>query len=122
MASISARRASRYSAEPFGGLHSLPFAGPLTSAPKPGGAGLSFAALVQNLDALLGLFESRVAEARQMDAALVELQRRFERQVAFFELLDDGLELGDRGLEVFDGRVHCVSQLGLSGSKDPSAC
>ena len=63
---------------------------------------LQLAALVEDLDAALGLFEPRVAEARELDAALVERERLLERQVAFLELLDDRFELGDRGFEVFD--------------------
>ena len=70
------------------------------------GAGLELAALVQDLDAALGLLEPRVAEAGQLHAALVQLQRRLERQVAFFELLHDRLELGDRRFEVLDGGIH----------------
>ena len=73
-----------------------------SSTSSVAGAGLSCAALVEDLDAPLGLLEPGVAEAGQLHAALVELQRRFERQVAFFELLDDRLELGDRGFEVLD--------------------
>ena len=64
------------------------------------------AAFVEDLDALLGLFESCVTEAREVNAALVELQLRFESEVAFFEFLDDSLELGDRSLEIFDGGIH----------------
>ena len=47
-----------------------------------------------------------MAEARQLHAALVELERFLEREVALFEFLDDALELGDGGFEVLDGRVH----------------
>src|SRR4030095_9017660 len=65
-----------------------------------------FAAFIQDFDAALGLFELSVAEAREMDAALVQLQRRFEGQITFFEFLDDGLEFGDGGFEIFDGTVH----------------
>src|SRR2546428_8716251 len=72
---------------------------------KGRGRRLQLAALVQNLDAALGLFEPRVTEARELDAALVERQRLLERQVALFELLDDRLELGNGGLEIFD---RCV--------------
>ena len=50
---------------------------------------LQLAALVHDLDAALGFFEARVTEARQLHAALVELERFLEREVAFFELLDD---------------------------------
>ena len=59
---------------------------------------LQLAALVEDLDAALGLLEPRVAEPRQLHAALVERERLLEREVAFFELLDDRLELGDRAL------------------------
>jgi hypothetical protein len=57
---------------------------------------LQFTALVEDLDAALRLLELRVAEARELDAALVERQRLLEREVAFLELLDDRFELGDR--------------------------
>ena len=70
---------------------------------------LQLAALVEDLDAALGLLEPRVAEARQLHAALVQRQRLLERQVAFLELLDDRFELGDRGFEVLDGGVGHVS-------------
>ena len=62
----------------------------LTSA-RPGGAAVQLAALVEDLDAPLGGVEPRVAEARQLHAALVERERRLEREVAVFELLDDRL-------------------------------
>ena len=58
-----------------------------------------------------------MAEARELDAALVELQRRLERQVAFFELLDDGLELGDRRLEVLDRGIQVVIATGFGSGK-----
>src|SRR4051812_9780616 len=73
--------------------------------PERRGRRLELAALVQDLDAPFGLLEARVAEARELHAALVELQRLLERQVALFQLLDDAFELGDRGLEVLDRRV-----------------
>ena len=66
-------------------------------------------ALVQDLDPALGVFEPAVAEPGEVHAAFVELQRRLERQVALLELLDDRLELGDRRLEVLNGRrFHCL--------------
>ena len=72
------------------------------------------AALVENLDALLGFLEPGMAEARQLHAALVELERFLECEVAFLELLDDGLELGDGGFEVLNCRVHQSSPLRMS--------
>src|SRR6185295_16467121 len=71
-----------------------------------GRRGFQLAALVEDLDPALGLFEARVTEARQLDAALVELQRLLEREVAFFQLLHDAFELGDRRLEILDRRVR----------------
>src|SRR4051794_28284422 len=65
---------------------------------------LQFAPLVEDLDAPLGLLELRMAEAGELHAALVQRQRLLEGEIAFLELLDDRLELGDRRLEVFDGR------------------
>src|SRR5262249_40930243 len=66
---------------------------------------LQLTALVENFDAALGLLELRMAEPRELDTPLVEGQRLLERQVTLLELLDDGLELGDGGFKVFDGRV-----------------
>jgi hypothetical protein len=43
-----------------------------------------------------------MTEARQLHATLVQGERLLERQVAFFELLDDAVELGDCAFEVFD--------------------
>src|SRR5438045_801387 len=61
---------------------------------------LQLAALVQDFDATLRLFEARMTEPRQLDAPFVQLERRLEREVALLELLDDAFELRDRGLEV----------------------
>jgi len=55
---------------------------------------------------LLGFFKPLVAEARQVDAALVKRERLLEGQVAFLELLDDRLEFDDSGLEILDGGVR----------------
>ena len=103
--STSARRASRYAPSP-----SAVFT-PCPSREHSRRCRPDLAAFVEDLDALLGLFESCVTEAREVDAALVELQRRFEGEVAFFEFLDDSLELGDRSLEIFDGGIHLVLSL-----------
>ena len=67
-----------------------------------------FATLVEDLDAALGLLELRVAEARELHAALEERERLLEREVALFERLDDRLELGDGGFEVLDCRIHVL--------------
>src|SRR5581483_8287872 len=69
------------------------------------GRGLQLAALVEDLDALLGGLEARVAEARELHAAFVQRERLLEREIAVLELLDDRLEFGDRRFEVLDGRV-----------------
>src|SRR5690606_1079767 len=72
------------------------------------------AAVVEDLDAALGFLEAGVAEARELDAALVERERRLERLVAVLEPLDDRLELGEGGFEVLDARIHsCWAPLGL---------
>ena len=63
------------------------------SAPSDAGAGFTLAAVVEDLDAGLRFFELRVAEARELHAALVELDRFLESQVPLFHLLDDGVEL-----------------------------
>src|SRR6266851_5627057 len=67
---------------------------------------LELAAVAQDLDAAFRLFEPCVTEPGELHAALVERQRLLERQVALFKLLDDRLELGDRGFEVLDGGVR----------------
>src|SRR4051794_26469550 len=69
------------------------------------GRRLQLAALVEDLDPALGLLELRVAEARELHAALVQRERLLEGEVAFLELLDDRVELGERRFEVFDGGV-----------------
>src|SRR5258706_6702176 len=84
---------------------------------------LQLAALVEDLNPLLRLFELRVAEAGQADAALVQLQRRLERKVALLELLDDCLELGDRRLAILAGGIHISRQLAARSQRateDPS--
>ena len=50
---------------------------------------------------LFGLTFAALAE----DPA-VALEQAYQREFAFFELLDDRLELGDRPFEVFDVDVH----------------
>src|SRR5258707_1326983 len=72
---------------------------------------LQLTALVEDLDAALRLLELRVAEARELDAAFVERERLLEREIPFFQLLDDRFELGDRRFEVFDRRFGHVSAL-----------
>src|SRR5687767_13867825 len=83
-ASISAWRAVRYSLRSIG--------------PQVRRRRLQLSALVEDFDPPLGFFETRVAEAREVDAALVQLERLLERKVALLEFLHDSLELGDRGL------------------------
>src|ERR1700712_921828 len=78
---------------------------------KRGRRRLQLAAFVQDLDAALGLLQLRVTEPGQLHAAFVQRERLFEREVAFFEFLDDHFELGDRRLEVFDGGVGHLSAL-----------
>src|SRR6187431_3408296 len=75
-ASICARRVSRYSESDATGMLLVVF--------RKRGAGRSqIAALVENLDTLLGFFQPCVAETRQLHATLVELERLLEREVAF---------------------------------------
>ena len=66
---------------------------------------------MQDLDFLFGLLQRRLAYASQLHAALELLERFIERQIAGFELVDDGLELGERTFEV--GRARTASA-GLS--------
>src|SRR5262249_7773304 len=73
--------------------------------------GLQLAALVEDLDAALGVLETGVAEPRELHAALVEGERLLEREVAILELLHDRLELGDRRLEILDRCVHLARVL-----------
>src|SRR5262249_40095045 len=77
------------------------------------GRRLDLAALVDDLHAALGLFELRMAEARQLDAALEQCERLLEGEVPLFERLDDGFQFGDRRFEVLDGRIvaHVSSTL-----------
>ena len=44
---------------------------------------------------MLGFLEPRVTEARELHAALVELESSLEREITVFEFLDDRLQLGD---------------------------
>src|SRR5688572_8168809 len=67
---------------------------------------LELAALVEDFDAPLGLLEPRVAEPRELHAAFEQLQRLLERDVAVLELLDDRVELRQRGFEILDRWIH----------------
>ena len=107
-ASTARRRASSQAADRGNEIAVTSCSG---SSPSPSDArrGLDLAALVEHFDAALGLFELGVAEARELHAALEELERLLEREIAFLERLDDRLELGDGGLEVLDRRdPSCV--------------
>ena len=88
----------------------------LGSAGKRGGRRLQLATVGQDLDAALGVLEPGVTEARELHAALVQRQRLLEREVAFLELLDDRLELGDRAFEVLDGSIS------MTGHADSLQC
>src|SRR5947207_13136453 len=66
------------------------------------GRRLELAALVQHLDAALGLLEPGMTESGQLDAALVQRERLLERHVAFLELSIHALQLRDCCLEVFN--------------------
>ena len=71
--------------------------------------------LEQHLDLALGLLELAVAQPRQPDALLVELQRLLERQLAALELLHDLLELRERLLE--RGRVAVCHSFSLESTR-----
>src|SRR5690606_39053881 len=58
------------------------------------------AAFGQRLDALFGIFESVVAEARETDAAFEQRERLLERKVALLERVHDLVEFGHCRLEV----------------------
>ena len=58
---------------------------------------------------LLGLFERRVARLEQRDAALEASQRFFEPDAAVFEVGDDPLQFGERGLKRW---LFCVRRCG----------
>src|SRR5690606_7678040 len=92
--SMAARPASRYS---LSGV--IPLG-------ERGRRRLQLAALVEDVDPALGLLEPGMAEARQLDAALVQLQGALEREVALLELPDDRLQLRDRRFEVLNRRIH----------------
>src|SRR5262245_22757247 len=68
----------------------------------------------QDLDFLLGLLESALADARQLHAALEVTQRLVERQVALLEFLDDRFQLGDRALEVGSRGLICAGRGGFA--------
>src|SRR5262245_23323237 len=53
----------------------------------------------QDLYLLLGILEGRLAELEQLRTALVAGECLFERQLAGFHPGDDGLQLGQGGLE-----------------------
>src|SRR5262245_30080624 len=55
--------------------------------------------LHQHLDLALGLFQLRVAQARQADPLLVQAERFLERQLALLQALDNVLELLERRFE-----------------------
>jgi hypothetical protein len=76
-----------------------------------GGRRPHLAPVVENLDAPLCRLEPRMTEARELDAALEELERLLEREVSLLERLDDRLELGQRGFEIFDRGINGVSGL-----------
>src|SRR6185369_13518785 len=59
------------------------------------------------LDLLLHLFELLIAEARQTDPFLEELQRLVERELLRLEPLHDRLELLERLLEFVGFARHC---------------
>jgi len=43
-----------------------------------------------------------VAEPRQLDAALVQSERLFKREISLFQFFHDLFELGDRSFEILD--------------------
>ena len=70
----------------------------------PGGAErLEYFAL-QHLDLLLRRLQALLAEARELEPALVRRKRLLQTQVAGFHALDHPLELGKRLLEALLGR------------------
>src|SRR3954449_3087232 len=62
-------------------------------------ARLSLRIRENQLDLLLDLFQFLIAETREADAVLEQLQRLIERQLFRFQTLDDRLELLERLLE-----------------------
>src|SRR5437762_3048266 len=68
----------------------------------------------EHLDLLARGFEALLAEARQLEAALVRRERLLEGELAGFHARDDLLELGQRGLEgellrrlAHPGKIQC---------------
>src|SRR5689334_23010097 len=60
----------------------------------------------ENLHLLLGGFQPLLAEARELEAALVRGERLLEGKLAAFHARDDLLELGERLLEAQLGRLR----------------
>src|SRR4051812_21987640 len=81
---------------------------------------LEFAPLVEDFNPLFRIFQARVAEPRELHAALVEFQRFLKRQLAILELLDDRLEFRDCCFKVLDSGSHNWP-LRTSHSNSPSA-
>src|SRR6476660_8641479 len=71
---------------------------------------LDVAAFGEDFHAPLRLFELRMAEPRQLHAALEQLERLLQREVAILEPLHDRFELADRRLKVLDCRIHNHSE------------
>jgi hypothetical protein len=76
------------------------FSPPSARLSRAGRSGFELAAIVEHLNAALGVLESGVAEPGQLHAALVQRERLLEREVALLQGLDDALELADRRFEV----------------------
>src|SRR6266850_340290 len=57
---------------------------------------------LQNFDLLLGRFQALLAEARQLQAALVRGERLLERQLAALHAADDFFQLRER---LFEGQL-----------------
>src|SRR5690606_25035458 len=82
--------------------------------------GLPFAA-EQDLDLLLCRFQSALALAGELHAALEGLERLIERQIAAFQTLDELLELGKGLLEIgfvrAGGQRKCSSRADLARNR-----
>src|SRR6185436_7371248 len=75
--------------------------------------------LHQELDLSFGLLELGVAQAREPDPFLVELQRLLEGQLAALQALNDLLELLQRGLEARGLRIRHAGSFPVTAARRP---
>jgi hypothetical protein len=75
----------------------------------------------EKLDLSLGRFQKLIAVLEVLDPLLVPAQRLGQAKLAFFEIVDDGFELGERTLEIHVLARRCRVHWFIDGqSQDPS--